>query len=52
MYFSPEVEERLLRGSSIFFELEDIRTATSSTYGNRPTYLGKECGMRLARTLP
>jgi formylglycine-generating enzyme required for sulfatase activity/tRNA A-37 threonylcarbamoyl transferase component Bud32 len=51
VFFSKEVEERLLRGSTIFFQPEDVRTAPPSTMANRPTYRGNECGMRVARTL-
>jgi formylglycine-generating enzyme required for sulfatase activity len=49
---SPEVQERLLRGSHLFDQPEDARTAKPDIYSNRPKYIGNECGMRLARTLP
>jgi serine/threonine protein kinase/formylglycine-generating enzyme required for sulfatase activity len=50
--FSLEVEERVLRGSGVYWDPEDVRTAPPLRYSNRPTYRGNECGMRLARTLP
>jgi formylglycine-generating enzyme required for sulfatase activity len=52
MFFSPEVEERVLRGSSRFYQPEEAETARPYVVANRPTYRGNECGMRLARTLP
>jgi formylglycine-generating enzyme required for sulfatase activity len=50
--FSKEVEERLLRGSSLFQQPEDARTTMPGIGANRPTYRGNEVGMRLARTVP
>jgi formylglycine-generating enzyme required for sulfatase activity len=50
--FSPEVQERVLRGSALFRLAEEARTATVDIYANRPTWVGNECGMRVARTLP
>jgi formylglycine-generating enzyme required for sulfatase activity len=50
--FSPEVQERRLRGSCLFQSQEDARTAPPGVTSNRPTWIGNECGMRVARTLP
>src|SRR5262249_10811945 len=52
IFFSPEVEERVLRGGYFGDPLPAIRTARSGPNGNRATFKENSAGMRIARTLP
>jgi formylglycine-generating enzyme required for sulfatase activity len=52
VFFSPDVEERIFRGSTRFLEPQSVATSSPGILANRPTYRGNECGMRIVRSLP
>jgi formylglycine-generating enzyme required for sulfatase activity len=52
MRYSEKVHERVLRGSFLFLQSEDARTAGPGIISNRPAWVANEIGMRVARTLP